>query len=296
MSFRVPTRFQTALVHRMFVVLVAMFGSASQVIAQQRTAGPATAQTSRLIGTPMSLAGTQVSTGRAVATAASEPARVAGPAVSVTASSAADATEDALRALAGHVRRMSDPRALRTAFEAYFNYRAARPEAVRKPYLYFIDLGLDNRTRRGYVFDMESLQLIDGPFTVAHGNGSSRSRDGVPTRFSNRSGSKASSLGLYLAQETYGFGGKSGGRAYRSTGLRLRGESGEFNSAARSRGIVAHGAPYVTGGRAGRSEGCPAMEVNRARRLLPMLANGGVVFIFSANDAKWLREDPWVRS
>jgi hypothetical protein len=36
------------------------------------------------------------------------------------------------------------------------------------------------------------------------------------------------------------------------------------------------------------------MEVDRARRLLPMIANGGVVFIFSPNDERWLREDPWL--
>ncbi|MCI0435946.1 MAG: murein L,D-transpeptidase catalytic domain family protein, partial [Gemmatimonadetes bacterium] len=200
----------------------------------------------------------------------------------------------AVRALSPYVTRTSHPEALRIAFQAYHNYKAARPDLVRKPYLYFVDFGLDNRTARGYVFDMESLRLIDGPFTVAHGRGSSRGRDGVPMSFSNRGGSKSSSLGLYLAQETYGFGGKSGGRSYRSVGLRMRGESGSFNSAARPRGIVAHGAPYVTARAAGRSEGCPAMEPQRAQRLLPMIANGGVVFIYSPNDGRWLRQDPWI--
>jgi L,D-transpeptidase catalytic domain len=204
------------------------------------------------------------------------------------------ATELALRALAPHVTRMSHPQALRIAFDAYYSYRSANPEQVRKPYLYYVDLGLDNRTPRGYVFDMESMTLVEGPFPVAHGRGSARGKDGVPTRFSNRAGSYASSLGLYLAQETYTFRGKSGGHAYRSVGLRMRGESGEFNSAARPRGIVAHGAPYVTSGRAGRSEGCPAMETRRANRLLPLVADGGVVFIFSPHDPHWLRDDPWI--
>jgi hypothetical protein len=203
-------------------------------------------------------------------------------------------TASALDALGAHVARSSDPGALRTAFEAYFNYRAAQPEQVRKPYLYFVDLGLDNRTARGYVFDMDRLALVEGPFPVAHGRGSARVRDGVPTSFSNRPGSNMSSLGLYLAQETYAFHGKSGGRAYRSVGLRMRGESGPFNSKARARGIVAHGAPYVTRTAAGRSEGCPAMEPARAQRLLPMLADGGVVFLYSPRDASWLRGDPWV--
>jgi hypothetical protein len=143
---------------------------------------------------------------------------------------------------------------------------------------------------------MDRLRLVEGPFHVAHGTGSSPARDGVPARFSNVPGSRASSLGLYLAKETYPFRGSVGGRPYTSIGLRLSGESGRFNDAAEARRIVAHGAPYVTPARAGRSEGCPAMEPQRAQRLLPLLADGGVVFIYSPHDADWLASDPWVRS
>jgi hypothetical protein len=96
-----------------------------------------------------------------------------------------------------------------------------------------------------------------------------------------------------VAQETYGFSGRSGGRAYRSIGLRLRGVSGGFNGAARERGIVVHGAPYVTATSAGRSESCPAMEPRLAEKLVPKLANGGLVFHFSPVDARWMRKDPW---
>jgi hypothetical protein len=206
-----------------------------------------------------------------------------------------EAAEEAVEVLSVHVKRASHPAALRTAFEAYHSYRAEHPDLVRKPYLYYVDLGLDNRTARGYVFDMERLTLVDGPFNVAHGTGSSRERNAVPTRFSNRAGSNASSLGLYLAQETYTFRGKAGGRAYTSVGLRMRGESGSFNGAARPRGVVAHGAPYVTAREAGRSQGCPAMEQHRAKRLLPMLADGGVVFVYSPRDEAWLAGDPWIR-
>src|SRR6185436_18245034 len=122
-----------------------------------------------------------------------------------------------------------------------------------------------------------------------HGRGSGG--NGVPTRFSNSNGSATSSLGLFLAQETYAFRGTTGGRLYRSIGLRLNGLSGAFNNKARSRGVVVHGAPYVSSSRAGRSEGCPAMEQSRAQRLLPMLANGAMVFLFAPNQA-WLNTDP----
>lgn len=201
--------------------------------------------------------------------------------------------QKALDALSGRVRRQSDPSALRMAFQAYYNYKTANPEKVRKPYLYYVDYGLGNTTPRGYVFDMEKLTVVDGPFTVAHGRGSSSPSDSKPVRFSNRQGSNATSLGLYLAQETYSFSGKAGGRRYTSVGLRLQGLSGKYNSAARVRGVVAHGAPYVTATRAGRSEGCPAMEQGRARELLPRIARGGLVFLFSPLDKTWMRSDPW---
>ena len=245
-------------------------------------------------GGPMDIESGEAATASLVAVA--EVARTAPAPEAPAAPAPAALAAAALDVLEGHVTRSSDPGALRTAFQAYFRYRAANAEDVRKPYLYFVDLGLDNRTARGYVFDMERLTLVEGPFTVAHGRGSARVRDGVPTSFSNRPGSNMSSLGLYLAQETYAFRGKSGGRAYRSIGLRMRGESGPFNSAARARGIVAHGAPYVTRAAAGRSEGCPAMEPARAQRLLPLLADGGVVFIYSPRDRNWLQDDPWVNT
>ena len=198
----------------------------------------------------------------------------------------------ALGALQNAVRPLSHPQALDDAFRSYFAFESAHPDKVRKPYLYFVDYGLPSTTPRGYVFDMKSLRIVDGPFMVAHGRGSS-TKNGVPTRFSNAPCSAATSLGLYLAQETYGFNGKAGGRSYGSVGLRLKGVSEGFNDNARARGVVAHGAPYVTPTRAGKSEGCPAMEQKRAKRLLPEIANGGMVFLFAPNQ-RWMENDPWI--
>ena len=202
----------------------------------------------------------------------------------------------ALETLGKSVRRQSDPNALRMAFQAYYNYKAANPHKVKKPYLYYVDYGLGNTTPRGYVFDMEKLKVVDGPFMVAHGRGSASPSEGRPSRFSNRQGSNATSLGLYLAQETYGFRGTASGQKYTSVGLRLQGLSGRFNSSARARGVVAHGAPYVTRSRAGRSEGCPALEQGRARELLPKISRGGLVFLFSPLDRTWMQEDRWANA
>jgi hypothetical protein len=214
---------------------------------------------------------------------------------SVSANALASETKAALSAFASVVRPLSHPQALTDAFRSYFAFKAAHPADVKKPFLYFVDYGLPSTTPRGYVFDMSSLKVVDGPFTVAHGRGSATTKYGLPTRFSNAIGSAATSLGLYLAKATYAFHGHAGGRSYSSLGLRLMGVSTGFNDNAFARGVVAHGAPYVTPNKAGRSEGCPAMEPSRAKRLLPELADGGLVFLF-APDAKWMASDPWVGS
>jgi len=245
---------------------------AARLVPGGDTTGPVVAAAAELVGAPAIVTGT--------------------PSVEGT-GAVAEETAAALDALSGSVRQLSHPQALEDAFHSYFAYRAAHPDAVKKPYLYFVDYGLASTTPRGYVFDMDARQVVDGPFTVAHGRGSSTSQYGVPTRFANATGSAATSLGLYVAQELYAFRGKSGGQSYQSLGLRLMGVSRGYNDNARARGVVAHGAPYVTASRAGRSEGCPAVEPGRAERLLPKLANGGMVFLFAPNTS-WLAGDPWL--
>src|ERR1041385_6735537 len=218
-----------------------------------------------------------------------KPARAAEPATDGVASKVASA----LQSFSSVVGRLSHPKALDDAFGAYFAYRAEHPNDVKKPYLYFVDYGLSSTTPRGYVFDMDAHRIVEGPFMVAHGRGSSASRYGVPTRFSNGSGSAMTSLGLYLTKALYTFTGHTAGKTYSSVGLRLDGVSTGFNDKAFARGVVAHGAPYVTPKGAGRSEGCPAMEPARAQELLPKLADGAMVFLFAPND-QWMSGDPWV--
>ena len=187
---------------------------------------------------------------------------------------------------------LSDSTALEVALRSYYSFKATRPDLVRQPLLYFVDYGLPATQPRGWVLDMTALRVVDGPFMVAHGRGSAGDARGVPTRFSNRRGSMASSLGLFLAGETYEFRGTAAGRPYRSIGLRLQGVSGRMNDNAIARHIVAHGAPYVTADGAGRSAGCPAIEPQRAVRLLPRLAGGGMVYLFSPH-ADLMTNDPW---
>src|SRR6201999_2628815 len=100
----------------------------------------------------------------------------------------------ATSALSPAVHSLSSTVALEDAFHAYYAYKAIHPADVKNPYLYFVDYGLPSTTQRGYVFDMSSLTVVDGPFTVAHGRGSSTSQYGIPTRFSNTTGSATTSL------------------------------------------------------------------------------------------------------
>ncbi len=252
------------------------------------------AGTSALIFAGAQVAPSSSATGPVLEAAAAFVSPPASPSANVhPTNSVAAVTHSALVAFTNVVRPLSHPQALESAFHSYFAFRAAHADDVRKPYLYFVDYGLASTQPRGYVFDMEKLTIVDGPFTVAHGRGSSVSQYGVPTRFSNYSGSSTTSLGLYVAQSTYDFHGHAGGGTYSALGMRLQGVSRGFNDQALARGVVAHGAPYVTATKAGRSQGCPAMEPARAQRLLPKLADGGLVFLF-APDATWLQHDPWV--
>src|ERR1043166_276436 len=125
----------------------------------------------------------------------------------------------ALGALSALVRPLSHPQALEDAFRSYFAFKNAHPNEVRKPFLYFVDYGLSSTTPRGYVFNMNDFSIVDGPFAGAHGRGSSTSQYGVPSRFSNSSGAATSSLGLYVAGNTYDFTGHSGGRTYSAVGM-----------------------------------------------------------------------------
>lgn len=272
--------------------IVAIAASASLAVAgivQNHVTAKDASATVRGTSATISPSAAEMSAAGLTTSAAAGDLTVASP-VAAPNSVAAD-VQRAVDRLGAQVTRKSHSEALHYAFRAYYKYREANPSAVRKPYLYFVDFGLGSETARGYVFDMDRLTVVRGPFHVAHGSGSGGT--GTPSRFLNVSGSNATSLGLYLAQETYGFNGRSGGRAYKSVGLRLKGVSGKFNDKARARGIVAHGAPYVTNSRAGRSQGCPAMPQALASELLPKLANGGMVFHFSPNDTNWMGSDPW---
>ena len=157
----------------------------------------------------------------------------------------------------------------------------AAGDLASPPTLTLIDYSLPSSSPRLWVFDLRSGQLLFKEL-VAHGRNSGVD---VATRFSDAMGSHQSSLGLFRTADTYvGQNGYS---------LRLDGLEPGFNSQARARAIVMHGAKYVdpavanARGRVGRSWGCPALREAIARQLIDTVRGGGVIFSYYPDPA-WL--------
>ncbi len=144
-----------------------------------------------------------------------------------------------------------------------------------------IDYSRPSLQKRLWVFDLAQPRLLFEEY-VAHGSGSG---DNLSTRFSNDSGSHASSLGLFVTGATYT--GQNG------LSLRLDGLERGVNDAAMARAIVMHGADYVNAdggrrmGRLGRSWGCPAVRRSVARPMIETLKDGQFLFSYYP-DRAWL--------
>ncbi len=133
-------------------------------------------------------------------------------------------------------------------------------------------LNFDLHSAKPRLFIFDAWERSFASYLCAHGKGSEgRNDDGMADYFSNKKGSKASSLGIYRCAETY-----TGGKGH---SLRLDGLDAS-NSNARTRKIVMHGADYVSEhfarkhGRIGRSEGCPALDFGFATRVIEQLKHG----------------------
>lgn len=175
--------------------------------------------------------------------------------------------------------------------EAWTHALAAHEEAslrglTRKSLLVIIDYSLPSTERRLWVVDVETAEIHAHEF-VAH---ALRSGGMWPTSFSNRYGSRLSSLGAFLTTNRYW--------GVRGLSLRLEGLEPGINDRARDRGIVLHGTPGVSAERArrgtlGRTDGCPAVSPQAARRLVPLLEDGVVLFAWYP-DPKFLSRSEFV--
>ena len=151
--------------------------------------------------------------------------------------------------------------------------------------LTLIDFSKPSNVRRLAIIDMKHGRLIDTS-VVSHGQGSGEL---YARKFSNRDKSHQSSLGFYLTAGTY-----QGGNGY---SLRLVGLEKGYNDNALSRAIVMHGADYCsesvtkTGQRLGRSWGCPAVPMDKSRKIIDTIKGGSVLFIY-ADDTDYLAHSP----
>lgn len=162
------------------------------------------------------------------------------------------------------------PALLRRAREAQQRHREQIPH---RDFMGIADFSLPSRSPRFHV-----LNLMDGVVTshlVAHGRGSDPGHTGWLERFSNQMHSQATSAGAYLTGDLY-----SGehGRSLRLVGL------DPTNDQAASRGIVVHGAWYVSEeiatriGVLGRSEGCLAFAQSSLGEVLAKLGPGRLIY------------------
>ena len=169
---------------------------------------------------------------------------------------------------------------LRLALEAS-RAAAAKGLVPRPELLTVIDYSIPSTRPRLFTFDLETRKLLFREH-VAHGVGSGGN---VPTDFSNHEGSRQTSLGLFVTDETY-----VGANGY---SLRLEGLERGVNDMARARAIVVHGAPYVDAdaaqkqGRLGRSWGCPAVRAEIARTFINTIRGGSAIFAYYP-DREWL--------
>jgi hypothetical protein len=172
----------------------------------------------------------------------------------------------------------------RTVFEMALGAAtcAVRSGDVRNaPTLTVIDYSRPSTEKRLWVFDLATQTLLYHEL-VAHGEGSGENR---PSQFSHEADTHASSLGLFVAGDSYV--GKNG------YSMRLTGLDEGFNDRALERAIVMHGAPYVSAefarahGRLGRSWGCPALRDGIVREVIDRVKGGGLLFVYYP-DREWL--------
>lgn len=168
-------------------------------------------------------------------------------------------------------------------------YKLAAQNLVEKEILTIIDFSLSSTQKRMWVLDMKNHEVLIHS-VVAHGKNTGGE---FATQFSNKVNSLQSSLGFYLTAETY-----MGGNGY---SLFIDGMEEEFNSKARERYVVIHGAGYANPesikglGRLGRSYGCPAVPTALTNEFIDTIKERSVLYIHS-NDKKYAQRSKMIRA
>lgn len=137
-----------------------------------------------------------------------------------------------------------------------------------------IDFSLPSDKKRLFIIDLKNYKVLFNTL-VSHGRNTGRE---WATSFSNQHSTYKSSPGFYITRETYQ--GKNG------YSLKLEGIENGINDNAYERGIVIHGAAYVsndyvnTQGWIGRSQGCPAVPVHLNTPIINTIKEGTCLFVY----------------
>jgi len=151
-------------------------------------------------------------------------------------------------------------------------------DAPNKKLLSIIDYSKPSTEKRFFIIDVENRKLLYNTL-VAHGKKSGYIE---ATKFSNKYGSHKSSLGFFRTGKSY-----YGKRGY---SLELEGLEKGINDNARQRGIVIHGANYVSeriangNGVIGRSWGCPAVSKKLSKEIINLLKGGSLLYIYADDE------------
>lgn len=164
------------------------------------------------------------------------------------------------------------------ALTGYYNMRHNN-KVSDKPYITIVDFTKSSNEKRLWVVDVEKKELLFNTY-VSHGRNSGNE---FAESFSNENKSFMSSIGFYVTDETYY--GKHG------LSLKLDGLDEGFNTNARERCIVIHGAEYATeefiaqAGRLGRSLGCPAIPMEEHEDVINAVQGGTAMYVHADYDA-----------
>jgi len=151
-------------------------------------------------------------------------------------------------------------------------------DAPNKKLLSIIDYSKPSTEKRLFIIDVENRKLLYNTL-VAHGKKSGYVN---ATKFSNKYGSHKSCLGFFRTGNSY-----YGKRGY---SLQLEGLEKGINDNARQRGIVIHGANYVSeriangNGVIGRSWGCPAVSKKLSKEIINLLKGGSLLYIYGDDE------------
>lgn len=147
----------------------------------------------------------------------------------------------------------------------------------KKDIITIVDFSKPSTEERLFVINLATKSVI-AKSLCAHGRNSGEI---WAEKFSNNSESYQSSLGFYICNETYD--GKNG------FSLKLDGQEAGINDKARDRGVVIHGADYVSknfianNGKLGRSQGCPALPIEKTEKIISLIKGGSCLFIYHPN-------------